>query len=79
MNEITNDQVGDPVIDPSGQTVAILREVRNGDPFVEPVPDLDTALRAAFGWGGDDRELYRLDGSYIDSVQSGSVRITDPR
>lgn len=79
MSEISGTHVGNPVVDDSGQEIAIIRDVKNGDPFVEPMPDLDDTLRTALGWGGDDQELCRLDGSHIDTVRSGSVRITDPR
>lgn len=79
MSEIRDAHVGNAVVDESEREVGIIRDVRHGDPFVEPMPDLDATLRTALGWGGDDQELYRLDESHIDTVRSGSVRITDPR
>jgi hypothetical protein len=79
MSEITDAHVGNPVVNKSGQEVAIIRDVKNGAAFVEPMPDLGAGLRTELGWSSDDQELYRLDESHIDAVRSGSVRITDPR
>lgn len=73
--DLSENAEGRPVIDADDSPVGRVAEVRDGDPFVEPFPDLDPARRSELGWGGDDRDRYRLDGAFVETVRSAEIRI----
>lgn len=76
--EVPDSTAGATVVASDGRDLAVVREVRNGTAFVEPLDSISNPDRAELGWGGDDREQYRLDGARIDAVTNDTVRLQDP-
>lgn len=76
--EVPESLVDGTVVSSEGRDLAVIREVRNGTAFVEPLSSLSNAARADLGWGGDDRDHYRLDDARIDAVTNDTVRLDDP-
>lgn len=76
--EVPESLAGGTVVSSDGRDLGVIREVRNGTAYVEPLESLSNAARSELGWGGDGRERYRLDDARIDAVTSDTVRLDDP-
>jgi hypothetical protein len=74
----TADDEGTDVIDSDGRQLGVVEEVVNGTAFVAPAEGLDGWIRAELGWGGDDRDTYRLDAARVKYHSSGEIRLRDP-
>jgi hypothetical protein len=76
--EFADSDEGKPVLDSDGREVGVVDEVRHGTAFVTPMADLDPPVLAELGWGGDDRDAYRLDGALVETVTDGQVELRSP-
>ena len=76
--DVTADAEGNTVVHEDGRQIGVVTRVTNGTAFVEPVADLESAVRSELGWAGDDREEYRLDGGRIETVTQGEIWLGEP-
>ena len=76
--EFTDSDEEKPVLDSDGREVGVVDEIRHGTAFVTPMADLDPPVLAELGWGGDDRDAYRLDGARVETVTNGQVELRSP-
>jgi hypothetical protein len=76
--EFTENDEGKPVLDSDGHELGVVDEVRHGTAYVTPMADLASPVRAELGWGGDDRDTYRLDEARIETVRSGEIELREP-
>lgn len=76
--ELTDAEAGKPVVDSDGEELGVVAEVTNGSAFVIPMEDLPSTTRAQLGWGGDDRDVYGLDGALVETVTNSEIRLAEP-
>lgn len=76
--EFTTSDEGKPVLDSDGRELGVVDEVRHGTAYVTPMADLDPPVLAELGWGGDDRDAYRLDDARVETVTGGRVELRRP-
>lgn len=69
---------GKTVVDSTGRELGVARRVTAGAAFVEPMADLEPPVQGALGWGGDDRETYRLDPARVRTVTDATIELSDP-
>lgn len=73
---LTEDDEGKQVVSSSGDTIGRIIEVRAGDAYVDPDPDLTDTFKSTLGWGDRQTEdTYRLDGSKADTITDDEVRV----
>lgn len=77
MVEFSDAAEGKTVLDSDGRDLGVVAEVRNGSAFVRPLADLASPTRAALGWGGDDRDVYRLQDARVDRVTNDEIWLED--
>jgi len=76
--QFSEDDEGKTVVTDAGKEIGVVRDVRAGVAFVEPMASLDPTIMAELGWGGDDRDAYRLDEARVDAVTEDTVMLLDP-
>lgn len=76
--EFDQSDEGTPVLDSDGHELGVVDEVRHGSAYVTPMADLDPPVRAELGWGGDDRDTYRLDGARVETVSDSGIELRSP-
>lgn len=76
--EFSDSDEGKPVLDSDGRELGVVDEVRHGTAYVTPMADLPPPARAELGWGGDDRDAYRLDEARVETVSSGRIELRSP-
>lgn len=76
--EFTEADEGKPVLDSDGREVGIVDEVRTRSAFVTPMADLAPPVRAELGWGGDERDVYRLDSARVETITGSTVELRSP-
>lgn len=74
----TEEDEGLPVVDSGGRELGVVDEVTRGTAFVRPLPDLEGWVLADLGWGGDDRETYRLDEARVESRSGSAIELRRP-
>ena len=72
---VTEDDEGKPVIDPEGETVGMVTEVRAGTAYVNPSPGITDTIRSKLGWGSADEDDYQLDSDRIDAIMDYEIRL----
>lgn len=76
--EFTDADEGKTVLGSDGRELGVVAEVRNGAAFVTPLSDLASPIRAELGWGGDEREAYRLDDARVKTVTGSAIELRSP-
>lgn len=76
--EFTDADEGKAVVTANGKEIGVVRDVRAGAAFVRPMAGLEPSIMAELGWGGDDREVYRLDEARVDAVTESIVTLLEP-
>ena len=76
--EFDQSDEGKPVLASDGRELGVVDEVRHGTAYVTPLADLAPPVRSALGWGGDDRDAYRLDEARVETVRSGEIELREP-
>ena len=74
----TEQDEGKTVISDDGRELGVVSRITNETAFVEPLGDLDPPVRSALGWGGDDREEYRLSRGHVATVTGSEVWLEEP-
>lgn len=76
--EFDQNDEGKPVLDSDGHELGVVDEIRHGTAYVTPMADLAPPVRAELGWGGDDRDTYRLDDARVETVSAGGIELRNP-
>lgn len=73
---LTEADEGKSVITESGDQIGQVVEVRNGDAYVDPNPDVTDSLKSKLGWGDrQSEETYHLDSTKVVSITDKEVRV----
>lgn len=73
---LTEADEGKDVVNASGDPLGRVVEVRDGDAYVDPDPDLTDSITSKLGWGDSQtEETYRLDSSHVDTVTDHEIRV----
>jgi hypothetical protein len=75
--DLTEDDVGKTVVDPTGDEIGTVTDVDEGANamYVDPEAGLTERLKSALGWGGADEGDRRLDASHVADVTDDEVRL----
>lgn len=76
--EFSESDVDKTVVASDGRDLGVVREVRSGVAFVDPMESLEPTLRSQLGWGGDGRDQYRLDESRVETVDGDEIHLSEP-
>jgi hypothetical protein len=76
--EFSESDEGKTVLASSGDELGVVDDVRQGAAFVKPLSDLAPPVRAQLGWGGDDRDEYRLDEARVGRVTGDEIHLSEP-
>ncbi|MFC7203116.1 PRC-barrel domain containing protein [Haloferax namakaokahaiae] len=71
----TDDDEGKRVVNPNGDDIGRVIEVRHGVAYVDPDPGITDTLKSKLGWGDSDEESYRLDNENVETVTDDTVRL----
>lgn len=73
---LTEGDQGKHVISSSGDEIGRIVEVKAGDAYVDPDPDLTDTIQSKLGWGDKKTEdTFRLDASKVHTVTDDEVRV----
>jgi len=73
---LTDDDEGKSVVDADGQELGVFSGVRDGDPYVNPGPDMTEQVMSKLGWGGADTdEDIELPEDSIETVTDDEIRL----
>ncbi|WP_418285275.1 PRC-barrel domain containing protein [Halorubrum sp. DTA46] len=73
---LTDGDEGKNLVNARGDEIGRVIKVQDGTAHVDPNPGLGERLIDKLGWGDrDDEDIYRLDGSHIDTVTDDEVRL----
>lgn len=73
---LTEADEGKHVVNAKGDEIGRVVEVKNGDAYVDPDPDMTDSIKSKLGWGDSQtEETYRLGPSYIEAVTDDEVRV----
>lgn len=76
MPAFSSDDVGKRVVTQSGATVGEVVEVRDGEAWVEPAPDVDEEVESHLRWDRiQNREKYELETEFVSGVTDDAVRL----
>ncbi len=71
----TDDDVGKPVVNASGDQIGIVSAVEHGTPRIEPDPGTIDTVKAKLGWEEMDEETYPLQEQAVDRVTDDEIRL----
>lgn len=74
---ISDDAVGNDVVDSQGNAVGIVSAVRHGTAHVDPDPGITDEIKAKLGGEGVDEEDYPLQEAAVATVTDDEVRLRD--
>jgi len=72
---ISDDDEGKRVVNPEGNEIGMITEVRNGTAYVDPDPGIADSIRSKLGWGDADADDYQLESHRIDSITDDEIRL----
>lgn len=78
MVEFSDSDEEKVVLDSDGTEIGVVDDVRNGSAYVRPLADIESTTRAELGWGGDDRDAYRLQDARVESVTNDEIWLEAP-
>lgn len=73
--KLTEEDEGKRVISGNGDDLGMIREVREGTPYVETDPDVFEKVKAKFDWGEPEEETYPLKTADIADVTEDEVHL----
>ncbi len=77
---ITDDTVGNPVVNAKGERIGMVTEVEEGAKalFIDPEPGLTERIQAILGWGDADDDDYRIEVEAISRITDDQVELKSP-
>lgn len=72
---LTEDAVGNDVVDAQGDKIGIVTAIEHGTPRVDSDPGLTDTFKAKLGWEDSGEEDYPLQEAAIDTVTDDEVRL----
>ena len=73
--QLTDDDVGKPVVTGSGGAVGLISGYRHGTAYVDPDPGIATKLKTKLGWEETDEDGYPLQSAEVATVTEDEVRL----
>lgn len=72
---LTDDTVGNDVVDAAGDKIGIVTAVKHGTARVDPDPGLTAKFKAKLGWEDAEQADYPLQEEAIDTVSDDEIRL----
>ncbi|MDL5363780.1 PRC-barrel domain containing protein [Halalkalicoccus sp. NIPERK01] len=76
--EITDSEIGTPVLDATGLEIGIVSLVENGTAMLDPNPTIADEIRSVFGLARPKSDHIPLTGDLVDSTDDGVIRLSVP-
>lgn len=77
--EFTDDDIGKDVVNPDGEKVGMIADVKHGTAHVEPDPGITDTIKATLGWSGTDEDMYPLQEEAVGRVTDDEIHLSrDP-
>jgi hypothetical protein len=77
--QITEDEVGKPVVDENGEQVGVVSAVEHGAARVDPDPGITDKIKAKLGWEDADEDTYPLQEGMVERVTDDEIRLRSDR
>lgn len=74
--ELEDDDVGKPVVVPSGDEIGMVTEVEEHTAYVDPHPGMTERIMAKLGWGDHDSDDLPLEADRIAGITDDEVRLS---
>lgn len=72
----SDDDVGKPVVAPTGDQIGMVTDVEGNVAYVDPHPGMTEKIMAKLGWGGADEEDFPLEQDRIERITDDEVRLS---
>lgn len=73
--QITDDDIGKPVVDERGEQLGVVSAVEQGTARVDPDPGITDKIKAELGWEDADEDTYPLKEIAIERVTDDEIRL----